>query len=109
MKKTITKNVNLCDNCNKESYPQKCLGCRVEHCWDCAKTLGIEYKHAVHFSGSGDGYFCFKCNDNPPKAVQNIYSAYKKIESLRRESDSFWGDFNNRSKQAEAELKALLK
>lgn len=107
MKKTVTKDVTLCDGCKKEGYAEQCLGCGLEHCWECQRTLGVEYKHSVYFSGGGDGYFCLRCDKNPPENVVKIWAAYNRIQTLRRERESWGNDFEIRAKSAEEEIKKL--
>lgn len=107
MKKVIRKEVTLCDACGRETYIAKCLGCGVEHCYDCQKQLGVEYRHGVSFSGSGDGYFCLKCDANPPEKVRGLHSTYQIIKRLRYEADGYYQYFDETSKEAEAHLMVL--
>ena len=106
--KVIKKEVSFCDNCGKEEYVQACLGCGVEHCLECRRKMGVEYKHAVHFSGSGDGYFCHKCDNAPPEEVNELYWAYYQIQALRDIEKTWRRNFDVRAKVAEEALRELL-
>ena len=111
MKKQITTDTHICDNCGKQqAYIESCLSCGKEFCYDCEKTEGIMYRHAVHFEGSGDGFFCNTClgqmNNKHPKWI--LYQAYAAITNLRNEEAGWYKDFDKRSKVAEAKLKGLL-
>ena len=109
MKKTLSKEVTVCDQCNKEAYVETCLKCGAEFCYDCRKTCGVEYPHGVYFSGSGDGFYCNKC-DSELKAtgVDPLHSAYLKVKYLRDENTSFARNFKARTNDAEAEIKRLV-
>lgn len=109
MKKIIEKEVQICDCCGKETYCDSCLRCGLEHCWECRKECGVEYTHGVHFSGSGDGYYCTICNDELAKqGPDNLYNCYVKIANLKKESKEWYLDFHARSDKAEARLKQLV-
>lgn len=112
MKKTIQHETHLCDSCNADAgnYPYICLKCSKELCWECAKTQFIKYTHAVSFSGGGDGYYCHACDLKlAADWTDKLFLAYRKIASLRSESESFYTDFRLREKAAESELKKLQK
>ncbi len=108
MKKEILKEVMICDCCKKEAYLDKCLGCGQEFCWECREKLGITYHAGVHFSGSGNGFFCSKCNINPSSEIFQLWLKYRQIQSLKNEESGFYEEFSKRSKKAEEELKILL-
>jgi len=109
MKKTIQKQVDCCDACAKEdTYVYACKNCGTEHCYDCRETEGKEYSHAINFSGSGDGYYCNKCDTELTRTkADKSHAAYRRIEALRNEAKAWGDDFRKRSDQAEAALKAL--
>lgn len=108
MKKTVTKEVTCCDCCEKEEYLTTCMNCGIEHCYDCEKTEGKKYVHAVNFSGSGDGYYCKKCDtDLISNRISPRHIAYRKIESLRNESKAWNENFRLRANEAEQEVAAL--
>ena len=108
MKRIIEKEVVFCDSCQKEAYTDTCLRCGVQHCYDCRKTKGVEYKHAVHFSGSGDGYYCNQCDGILYSTGDDkLHSAYVKIKNLRKESELFYIDFDKRTKKAETILEIM--
>ena len=106
--KVIKTEVSFCDACGLEEHVRVCLGCGVEHCWDCRRKMGHLYRHAVHFSGTGDGYFCNKCDNNPPEKVKELHQAYKGIQSLRNEELEWHKNFKVRVDAAEGELDKLL-
>lgn len=108
MKKTIVKEVQICDFCQKEAYIGTCLRCGVEHCWECRTKLGVEYHHSTHASGSGDGYYCIAC-DMILKQVGTdpLHQAYLAIADLRAETERFYADWRKRDEKAENNLKKL--
>lgn len=110
MKKTINKEVTICDQCGKETYVHKCLKCGVDHCWECQKTQGIVYTHSTCCSGSGDGYYCNKC-DAELRVAKNdkLHAAYVNIQNLRMESELFYKNWKERANNAEATIKRLNK
>ena len=108
MKKIIKKEVQICDACQKETYAETCLNCGVEHCWECRKEHGVEYTHALYFSGSGDGYYCNSChNELSAKPTNKLFNAYSAIADLKQEGNKWQRDFKARSDKAEALLKEL--
>lgn len=115
MKKELTKVVEFCDACGKEDdYPLHCKKCGRAFCYDCSKKYGIEYSHAVHFMGSGDGFYCNACDEELRKIpdrsrTTQIHQAYLKISSLRSEEKRLYAELEIKERKAEAELKALLR
>lgn len=109
MKKTVEKETTFCDVCGKEyPYCDVCLSCGKEVCHECAKTEGVEYKHSVWASGSGDGFYCNECDSKLKKTGDKLHAAYRKIVSLRNEQEGFYKDFKARGDKAEADLKKLI-
>lgn len=108
MKKTVMKEVTLCDCCQKEGYLTACINCKVEHCHDCTKTEGKTYVQAINYGGTGDGYYCKNCDIELMNVRNNPrHAAYRKIASLRNEAKAWSDDFRARADEAENELKAL--
>lgn len=105
MKKKVERFVEVCDSCHKEDYTHKCLGCGKDFCWECMKTEGVEYHHAVHFSGSGDGFYCHECDKTCFKTP--LHRAFRAVEDLKQEADEWQKDFQARMKAAEDHLKSL--
>lgn len=103
----MEKEVTICDECGKEEYVTACLGCGVEHCYECRKKCGVEYEHAIHCSGSGDGYFCYECDISPPKTVEELHQAYLNIRILQEQEKQWMNNFEKRKKEAEMALEAL--
>lgn len=108
VKKIVQKEVSICDVCGKEAYVHTCLGCGMDFCWDCSKKDGITYEHAVYFSGTGDGFFCHKCDANPPKKIEKLHQAYRRIRVLREEQEIWYSDFELRMREAESILADIL-
>ncbi len=107
MKKILSKEVHICDACGQEGYCYVCVGCGVEYCYDCKKTLMADYHHGVCGISDIDGYFCLKCNSTPPPKVKDLLHAYFVIKNLEQEG---WSkDFQMRSKVAEETVKKIRK
>ena len=88
MKKVIKKEVSVCYRCGSdENVFYSCKNCGIDHCWECKKLYGHEYAHGVHFTGSGDGYYCQECDMVLYKSGKNdLYNYYQKIKELKNES-----------------------
>jgi hypothetical protein len=106
MKKRSVSEQPYCDYCGKSSW-EHCLWCGKDICWECQKMVAKEYKHAVHFSGSGDGLYCRECDSMAREASDPLNAAYRVIDALRHEEEGWWADFKKRSDNAEAELAKL--
>jgi len=108
MKKQEMTEITYCDGCGKKqhfsSYP--CLGCGVEFCIDCMKGRMVTYPPGVYHSGS-DGYFCNKCDANPPQHLIVLLVAFRNILELRGISEAWNKEFEARRRVAEAALKKL--
>ena len=110
MKKTIQKETHFCDACGKEEfYIDHCLSCGKEHCYQCKKTEGREYRHGVYIMGTGDGYYCRPCDTKLAKSKDDLHEAYQNIAKLREECDKWNADFEARKEAAEAHLRSLAK
>lgn len=108
MKKTVMKEVDCCDVCGKDDYVTACMSCKIDHCYDCGQTHGKRYAHAVHFSGSGDGYYCNTCDNKMTASGGDLlHASYRKIESMRNEEKAWYADFRKRSDSAEERLSAI--
>lgn len=110
MQKQVMKTVHVCDHCgSEECYGNDgCLGCGVEHCYECKKTEGRVYNHAVSFSGSGDGYYCNVCDAKlTSDGTDKRHNAYREIAALRTEAQIWGEDFQRRQKVAEKALSSL--
>lgn len=108
MKKLVTIEASFCDVCGKESSGYtNCDYCGKELCYECGKTELKEYKHAVHFAGSGDGRYCHECDDKLLANGDKKHAAYRKIAALRNEEAGWYADFKKRASAAEAELSSL--
>lgn len=107
-RKQTIKEVTICDACGSDQcFRDNCLGCGVEHCYECHKKLGVEYQHGVYLQGSGDGYYCNRCEANKDIIATPLHKAYATIRNIREQHDRFYIDFDNRRKAAEAELKRI--
>lgn len=110
MKKIVSVEATICDTCGKSGALYQCNACGKDFCYDCANGgAGKKFPHGVHFSGSGDGFFCNAClaTELPPEKSK-LLMAYKKITALRHEEAGWYEDFQERSKTAENELQALF-
>lgn len=106
-KKTVTREVSVCDSCGAEGYSETCAGmCGREFCYSCKKRSGKEFTHAVYFSGTGDIYVCGRCL---PKLIMNptpLFAAYQEIDNLKAEASALSVSFKARVDTAEAALKS---
>ncbi len=109
MKKVVNVETHVCDACGKQQgYIDHCLHCGVEHCYECKPTHGIDYKHGVYFSGSGDGYYCTPCDRKlTTHGGDKRHTAYRTILALRNEVMGWNEDFKRRMDAAEAVMKKL--
>lgn len=107
MRKKVTEEQNCCDFCGKADCYEKCLGCGKDVCHDCQKKQGIEYRHGVYFSGSGDGFYCFPCDSVARQTKDPMHAAYLLIQRLRDELNGWSKDFRERQQAAEKALEKL--
>ncbi len=107
MKKTVTKEVTICDHCGKETYVDTCLHCGLEHCYKCRETEGTVYSYGVFIHGSGDGYYCGKCDRELSLGNNKLYWAYRKIHQLSDEMVGWNARFTRRKEEAEKWLGKL--
>jgi hypothetical protein len=108
MKQKVTINRAICDLCGSKECYDTCLKCGKDICFECQRNgKAVEYPHAVHFSGSGDGTYCSKCNDDLIKRPDKLFLAYRAILNLRNESKLFYDDHSKRAEAAEKHLKSL--
>lgn len=103
---TVKQTITTCDFCGSGGCFRKCLGCQKDVCYTCMDTKGTDYKHAVYFSGSGDGFYCHDCDGKKPTP---LLLAYREIRDLTRERQIFDADFSKRMKEAEALVESLRK
>lgn len=111
MKKTINKEVRFCDQCGKEdSYPDACLCCGAEMCYDCKEKHGVYYTHAIYCSGSGDGFYCKPCDQKlTADGNDKLHLAYRAIKSLKDELEGWSVAFRKRQEAADKAVKALAR
>jgi len=111
MKKSITKEVVCCDKCGEEvGYSNPCMECGIEMCYDCRKIHGVEYNHAVHFSGSNDGLYCKPCDVKLTKSANDKrHNAYLAVKSLRDELKEWSDKFKKRQNAAEDLVRSFSK
>lgn len=108
MKRTIQVEVNVCQNCDKETdYQYECDSCGNAYCFDCYKKCGQEYSHGLYISGSGDGFFCTACLLAPQKYTKELLEAYQRIAALRIESQAYSEDISKRAKALESKIKTI--
>lgn len=105
MKVTREVESNVCDQCG-EYASYECLTCHSDMCYECSESKGVKYPHSLHFSGSGDGFYCLKCDrDLRETGTSSLHTAYLTIQSLRVEEKEFYTDLKIRAERAENELK----
>ena len=94
MKKIIEEEAIFCDRCEgRADFPSTCRHCGSQHCYSCREKHGVEYNHAVHFSGSDDGYYCNECDAELQASKSDaLHCAYLAIMALRQESKAFSED-----------------
>lgn len=111
MKKKITKEVSVCDKCGAEcDYATECVNCGMELCYKCSDKHGVDYAHAVYYTGSGDGFYCNPCDVNLTKSRKDErHNAYTVIKSLKLELDAWGSDFKKRQEAAEQKVKSFIK
>ena len=102
--------IKVCDVCgNEEHVYDTCLKCGNDYCYDCAKVSGVDYRHSVYSSGSGDGYFCNKCiveiRNNPQDKYYNLHEAYLNVARLRKEVEADYKDTQDKQDEAEKRVK----
>ena len=103
--KSVQTEVHCCDACGKEFLVTACICCGKEYCYDCRKREGKEYSQGVHFSGSGDGYYCNPCDAKlTASGSDKLHAAYRAVASLRIEGQAWGEDFQRRCKAAEANV-----
>ena len=108
MKKIVQKEVHVCDKCGKETYPDPCLGCGTEVCYECQPKHGKNYRHSVYFQGSGDGFYCSPCDTKLTEGGTDArHNAYCAVKSLKDELEAWHTDFKRRQEKAEDALKSL--
>ena len=110
MKKTITKEVEVCDFCGSEDAYYKCLECGVYMCSGCLDEKGVEYKHAVHFSGTGDGTYCKPCDKKLSQSGDDLlHFDYVILSELVIEYNNFMRRLAVKKDGIEKEIEALYK
>ena len=110
MKKKINIEQAFCDVCGKEASGFNCCDiCGKDFCYDCRDKYSIQYKHAVNFSGSGDGFYCLECDKKALESGDKKHSLYRAIKALRNEEAGWYEDFRKRQKKVEEELERMNK
>jgi hypothetical protein len=110
MKKAMEKEVSFCDKCGKEDeYLTKCLSCGEEYCYECRTKHLKEYAHGIHVAGSGDGYYCKKCDKKLAESKEEpLHNAYVTIQDLKKEEEQWYANFRKRCTIAENNVQKLL-
>lgn len=110
MKKTVKREITVCDICGKEAgYATTCRKCGLEVCYDCEEGHMVKYNHAVHFTGSGDGYYCNKCNTElKDTGGDMLFNSYQEIRRLREKERLFCVKFKAETDFAETNIKINL-
>ena len=107
MKKTVKKEVSICDECGKQGCLHECMICGKDYCYECFKVIGIKFSHSVRCSGSGDGEYCAECVEK--NSSDELIIAYQAIQSLRDECDAYYLQFDKRADAAKERVSLLFK
>ncbi len=109
MKKTIKKEVCLCDKCEKEDVClYVCMACKTEMCHECKKKHAKSYGDGVYFTGSHEGVYCNPCDAKlTTTGTDKRHNAYRAIKSLNDEQEAWRTDFEKRRQAAEDALETL--
>ena len=115
MRTSKTKEVTVCDGCDKDvDCSQKCICCKKDFCYECRKSMGIDMPCRVYFTGSGDIFICNVCLNNQSEwstQMQRLYECYLEIQSVRTEIKDQRRTIDARvmqvDKGAESALKAI--
>ena len=110
MKTTATVDTHACDFCGQiETYQSQCRLCKKDICFGCRKTHSVEYPHAVHFAGTGDGTYCKSCDEKLRQEGNDpLHAAYLGIQAMRDEMESFQRQFRDRAAAAEEAVQHAL-
>lgn len=108
MKKTKQIEYEACDICEDHAY-DICRSCGKSFCLPCGKMQGVEYKHSLFCGGTGDGYYCHKCNTEKLKQGNDpLFNCYVHIKTLRHQYEVTIKELEEAGKRAEESLKRLL-
>lgn len=109
IKRTIA--VDICDCCKvKESHSQKCLNCGKAVCFECERGgHGKDFRHSIHCSGSGDGFYCSECVPQMIASGEPLFMAYRSIQLLSAEYEAYYKEFEKRAEIAKAAIARLRK
>ena len=107
MKKTVSREIIVCDVCHADcGYPRVCEECGTEMCRQCADAHGKTYPHGVYCCGSGDGFYCAKCDSVlTMRGTDRRHNACRAVERLRMEGEAWEADYRRRCAVAEAAMK----
>lgn len=79
-------------------------------CYDCKKKHGVEYNHAVYFSGSNDGFYCKPCDATLAcNRTDKRHNAYEAIVLLKEELHTWNKQFKKRQEKAEELVRSFAK
>jgi hypothetical protein len=85
-----------------ESWMATCFG-------NCGKTFcyqhGVQFRHGVYTSGSGDAVYCKECYERLLGMGDRLLLSYRTIQKLRKELEKNGEDWKKRIGDAEAEWK----
>lgn len=115
MKTKQERTVFKCDFCNKIAgdYAEHCLKCGKDVCIDCriSGKVGIEYSHSVHCNGTGDGWYCNKCDGELRSRLSQglpkdpLHTAYVAIHDFKIHIEQQYRDNTAEKNRLEANLK----
>lgn len=107
-KKTVTKEVDVCDVCGVEAYPNKCLRCGLEVCYKCQEKVGVTYTHSFYCGSSDDGFYCNKCNEKLINGGNTLFNKYYEMNRYKKEYELYSKDLNEKVKVLRQEILALV-
>ena len=111
MKKQMLRDVTFCDNCDsEESYATECRRCRKHFCFDCAFTgkMMKRYQTEVYVDKGSDSRYCLPCEAALKQDPTPLFRALLHIKELNEENKAWYARFEERRKQAEAEVESLI-
>ena len=112
MKKIIQKEVEFCDKCGRELdfCKSTCMNCGLTYCYNCSESGMVEYPHALHRSGGGDGCYCKKCDAVLTHAHDSaLHNAYREMQKLREMEKTLYDGLHNQADDLENRISGLFK
>lgn len=106
MERTKTVTYRRCDFCDEHEAHYQCDGCEKDVCYECRERVGITYIHSLFCHGTGDGFYCHKCDET---CKSELHDAYRHMRTLRRTVDDVLTRVRAQAKEVEAKIVRLRK